>query len=309
MQIEFLTSLPTIRFLEAKQDHQGLLVTAVGLGSTTCPDCGTPSTSRKGYYVRRLQDLPVQGRPVRVQVQVGRWRCRNILCARRSFAERLDSAALCYARRTRRLTELVCVLGHAAGGLPAERLLKRLGMPHSDDTVLRSVKRQAANRSAKVRVAGIDDWSQQRQGRSYGTIVVDLECRQVVEVLGDRSAESTAQWLRKHPEVEIVSRESLWPLCPRCAPRSTPSRADSRPFSPATELTRNLGASTRPVSSSHRNCLPDAFAPSADALLGGEERRFWLWPGIGSAETPVAESAESPGMVAGAIRAGEDVAG
>ena len=114
---------------------------------------------------------------------------------------------LCQARRTRRLTELVCVLGHAAGGLPAERLLKRLGMPHSDDTVLRSVKRQAANRSAKVRVAGIDDWSQQRQGRSYGTIVVDLECRQVVEVLGDRSAESTAQWLRKHPEVEIVSRD------------------------------------------------------------------------------------------------------
>ena len=207
MQTQFLTPLPTIHFLGVSQDHQGFLVTAAASGSTTCPDCGTPSTSRRGYYVRRLQDLLVQGRPVRVQVQVSRWRCGNTRCARQSFAERLDSAALSYARRTRRLTELVCVLGHAAGGLPAERLLHRLGMPHSDDTVLRSVKRQAARRSGrKVRVAGIDDWSQ-RQGHSYGTIVVDLERRQVVEVLGDRSAEVTAQWLQKHSEVEIVSRD------------------------------------------------------------------------------------------------------
>jgi transposase len=59
-------------------------------------------------------------------------------------------------------------------------------MPHSDDTVLRSLKRQAAGRSdPAVRVAGIDDWSQQK-GRSYGTIVVDLERQQVVEVLRER---------------------------------------------------------------------------------------------------------------------------
>src|SRR5262249_42328503 len=48
-----------------------------------------------------------------------------------------------------------CLLGHAAGDLPAERLLRRLGMRHSDDTVLRNVKRQAAGRSGPaVRVRG-----------------------------------------------------------------------------------------------------------------------------------------------------------
>ena len=56
------------------------------------------------------------------------------------------------------------------------------------------------------RVAGIDDWSWQR-GRSYGTIVVDLERRQVVDVLPDRSAETTAQWLQQHPGIEVVSRD------------------------------------------------------------------------------------------------------
>jgi hypothetical protein len=39
--------------------------------------------------------------------------------------------------------------------------MKRLGMPVSDDTILRHLKRQVARLRAKttVRVAGIDDWS------------------------------------------------------------------------------------------------------------------------------------------------------
>ena len=86
--------------------------------------------------------------------------------------------------------------------------MKRLGMPVSDDTILRHLKRQVAHLRAKttVRVAGIDDWSW-RKGRTYGTIIVDLERREVVDVLQDRTAAGTAEWLGEHPEVEIVSRD------------------------------------------------------------------------------------------------------
>jgi hypothetical protein len=55
-------------------------------------------------------------------------------------------------------------------------------------------------------VAGIDDWVW-KKGMTYGTMIVDLERRQVVDVLADRSAASTAEWLRVHPEVEMVSRD------------------------------------------------------------------------------------------------------
>ena len=86
--------------------------------------------------------------------------------------------------------------------------MKRLGMPVSDDTILRHLKRQVARLRAKttVRVAGIDDWSW-RKGRTYGTIIVDLERREVVDVLRDRTIAGAAEWLRQHPEVEIVSRD------------------------------------------------------------------------------------------------------
>ena len=72
--------------------------------------------------------------------------------------------------------------------------MTRLEMPASDDTILRHLKRQAA-RSGKqpaLRVAGIDDWSWIK-GSSFGTLIVDLERREVIDVLPDRSADSTAR--------------------------------------------------------------------------------------------------------------------
>ena len=86
--------------------------------------------------------------------------------------------------------------------------MNRLGMPVSDDTVLRLLKLQASARGATttLRVAGIDDWSW-RKGCAYGTIVVDLERREVVDVLSDRSTAGTSEWLNRHPEIEVVSRD------------------------------------------------------------------------------------------------------
>jgi transposase len=53
---------------------------------------------------------------------------------------------------------------------------------------------------------GIDDWSN-RRGRTYGTILVNLETHAVIDLLPDRTAETLAAWLQEHPEVEIVSRD------------------------------------------------------------------------------------------------------
>ena len=89
--------------------------------------------------------------------------------------------------------------------------MRRLGMPVSDTTILAGLRKHARARSessavAAVHVAGVDDWAW-RKGSNYGTIIVDLEHRVVVDVLADRSAATTASWFRDHPEVEMVSRD------------------------------------------------------------------------------------------------------
>ena len=141
-------------------------------------------------------------------VSCARWQCRNHSCERQTFGDRLPDVARAYARRTSRVADLTRLFGHAAGGRPAERLMANLGLPQSDDTILRSLKRHVGARdgTATVRVVGIDDWTWQK-GLRYGTIMVDLERREVIDVLLDRSADATGRWLRQHTGIEIVSRD------------------------------------------------------------------------------------------------------
>jgi transposase len=180
---------------------------AIGEGDQRRPDCGEHSKSRHSWHNRRLQDLPVQGERVALELRLGRWRCRNRRCERQTFVERLPALAAPVARRTHRVIELLQLLGHTARGRPGEMLAARLAIPASDNTILRQLKRRAATRAkAPVRVAGIDDWSW-RKGWTYGTIIVDLERREVVDVIAERSMEAAADWFAQHPEVEVVCRD------------------------------------------------------------------------------------------------------
>ena len=78
----------------------------------------------------------------------------------------------------------------------------------SDDTILRCLKRRVKARGSerKTRVVGVDDWAW-RKGSTYGTIIVDLEQREVVDLFPERAAGMTADWFKKHPGVEIISRD------------------------------------------------------------------------------------------------------
>ena len=172
-----------------------------------CPACAGSAVSYHSQYERRLRDLPCLGQPVQLRLRLRRFRCRNRECPQKIFAERLPAIAAPRARETCRMGEMLGVTGYVLGGLPAHRLLQCWGIGISRDTILRRMKSQSrVIPTPKVRVLGVDDWAW-RKRQHYGTMLMNLESRRVIDLLPVRSASSFADWLRHHPEIEIITRD------------------------------------------------------------------------------------------------------
>jgi transposase len=217
----FLPDPIRLTFCNVEKGEQGWVIEAETSNAAACPDCGISSRARHSSYVRHLRDLPLQGLAVKIRLRVGRWRCRNSNCERKIFTERVSTVAAPHRQRTERLESVVQLVSRSLGGRPAERLMRRLGMAVSNDTILRHLKRRAqSTNDKKLRVVGVDDWAW-KKGQHYGTILVDLERQRVADLLPERSAQQVERWFEQHPSIEIVSRDRFG-LYARAAHRGAP---------------------------------------------------------------------------------------
>ena len=172
-----------------------------------CPDCHHWSSRPHASYTRRLAERPLLDKHVLLSVEMRRFKCPNTGCGRRTFAEDIRALAGRHQRRTKSHSRALLALGHALGGEAAARLAAELGLSASADTILRELHRRAGpHRRPAPRVIGIDDWAIAR-GHRYGTIVVDLERREPIDVFAGREATTVAAWLRDHPSIQIVARD------------------------------------------------------------------------------------------------------
>ncbi|MEO6888527.1 MAG: ISL3 family transposase, partial [Ktedonobacteraceae bacterium] len=171
-----------------------------------CPLCFCPAERRHSQYTRIVADLPCAGFRIQLILHVRRFFCDNADCMRKIFTERLPAFVLPWARLTVRLCEALQSLGLATCGELGTRLAERLAIQTSPTTILRRIMVLPTGAVERVVELGIDDFAF-RRGRKFGTILVDMQSHHMIDLLPDRKKETSAAWMRMHPEIKLVSRD------------------------------------------------------------------------------------------------------
>jgi len=193
---------------------------------------------------------------------VRKFACVAPSCQQRIFTERLPAVVPPYARRTARQADLLRAVAFALGGAPGSRLLDRVRMAASASTLIRLIRRTELPEPTAPRVLGVDEWAR-RKGRTYSTILVDLERRQVVDLLPEQSADAFADWLAAQRQVEIVSRDRAGAY----AEGATRGAPQALQVADRWHILRNLAAALEHQLAQHSTAITQAFAPPPTPAL------------------------------------------
>ena len=141
------------------------------LPTASCPSCRQSSSSLKARYLRSVSDLAWHGVAVKLLLKVRKFRCRNDLCVKKVFCERLPKVVAKYARRTTRLNEVISFLGFTLGGRSGAKATQKLNISVGKDTLIRTIRRRSQEIQTSVKVLGVDDFAF-RKRHNYGSFFV-----------------------------------------------------------------------------------------------------------------------------------------
>ncbi|MER5217894.1 ISL3 family transposase [Streptomyces sp. NPDC002838] len=194
------------RQLVACEDYLVVDAAACGL-PVNCPQCQRPAARVHSRYWRHVAGLPVGRRGLVVRLHVRRFFCDQIQCQRRTFVEQVTGLTEPRRRLSTPARSATREVAIELGGRPGQRLCARLRLPGRRTALLGHLVAPPVPARAP-RILGIDEFAL-RKGRTYGTVLVDVETSRPVDVLPDRETSSVATWLHEHPGAEIVCRDRL----------------------------------------------------------------------------------------------------
>jgi transposase len=160
--------------------------------TAACPQCGPAGSRVHSRYQRTITDVAFGGRHLVLKLLVRKWICPEASCSRHIFAERFPELVQRYARMTDRLIKALQSAGVITNGADATQIASSFGVPTTAKTIIRRVLQLPLPSEGSVRKVGIDEWAW-KKGHRYGTILVDLEKRRVVQVLAERSVETSKE--------------------------------------------------------------------------------------------------------------------
>ena len=173
-----------------------------------CPNCNTISNKYHGTYVRKVQDLPILGKQVLLEINSYEYKCENSDCSNKTIVESFDGFISYYSRMTERLSEFLCTLALETSCEGAARIAKNMNIKVSGDTIIKILLKKYNELKINTcsSTVGIDDFAF-RKGHNYGTIIVDEKTHKPIAILEGRDGKTLSDWLKKNKHIKTVTRD------------------------------------------------------------------------------------------------------
>ena len=176
--------------------------------SFCCPGCGEELHKLHATHHRTVQDLPILGKRVFLDIRVHDFQCQNANCEIGAFSETFHGFLNHYSRMTERLIDFVTILALETSCEASARIMQAMNVKMSGDTVIRMLLKryQAQSHISCGSHVGVDDFAFKKR-HTYGTIIVDEDSHVPVAVLEGRDGSALKAWLAKNKQVTTVTRD------------------------------------------------------------------------------------------------------
>lgn len=207
--------------------------------SCKCPKCNRITQKYHGTYTRKVQDLPILGKNVQLEICSHEYACLNDECEVISIAETFDGFLNNYSRITERCVDFICTLALETSCEGCARVCRTLGIKTSGDTVIRLLlKRYESLPQPEVSdVIGVDDFAYKKR-HTYGTIIVNEKTHEPITLLNGRNGDTLRNGLRIIKMLKWL-QEIGQCICESNIRRITRCNAGGRPISFTSESTGN----------------------------------------------------------------------
>lgn len=153
-----------------------------------CPACKKKSSIYHSTYRRKVQDLPILGKKVILNITAYRYYCDNTECKQKVFAEGLEGFAGWYRRKTERLEDMIITIAVNTSCEGCSRICIHMGIDVSGDAIIRLIKRYSKK-------------------QDYSTIICDGRTHKPIDLLDGRDGQELKKWLLNNKHVKIITRD------------------------------------------------------------------------------------------------------
>jgi len=153
-----------------------------------------------------VNDLPILGKPVVLEIYVQEYNCTNKACSEKTFREQLPGFLGVKMIWTNRCQDFILSLASEMNCEAASVFCKRIGIKVSGDTIIRMLLRNTRKIPFLGEIIGVDDWAY-RRGASYGTLICDGITHKPIALLPGREGKTFREWLQNNPQIKTVTRD------------------------------------------------------------------------------------------------------